>query len=267
MSPSDTLSSQPTLQLAPQCKPTQSTGPVRKLHNGMLDPMPCGHYIALVQRNAQRSPLLRLPAEVRNSVFKYALGGQHTFDVTKIRKAPRSARSGQQYWRIPLHLLQVCRQIYHEACLLPFLLNSFMLIRKLPIPTSGLLSGQLAAITTLDLTTASLPILDLPVELWKPLCSLQKVFLNVMTLEKLWWSLERNHDETAAIAAEEEAVRHWASGMATDVEKALGKQVEVEWIPTEIAFLDAKMCARAQDASTVRLCFYCNSDSSLHFPR
>ncbi len=65
------------------------------------------------------SPFLRLPAELRNEIYKYALGGNtYTINMGK----PRSNPYCKKY---PVALLQVNRQINHEAGLFPYLYNIF----------------------------------------------------------------------------------------------------------------------------------------------
>ncbi|KAF3001309.1 hypothetical protein E8E13_005142 [Curvularia kusanoi] len=64
--------------------------------------------------NSESSPLLRLPGELRNIIYGYVLGG-HTFGETWENKKP------------PQHFLAsllVCRQIYNEARMLVFELNT-----------------------------------------------------------------------------------------------------------------------------------------------
>jgi hypothetical protein len=73
------------------------------------------------RRNARESPLLRLPAELRDEIYKYALCGR-VWDITP------------DYWdddRPRLHtseflaLLETSRQLYNETALLPFALGIF----------------------------------------------------------------------------------------------------------------------------------------------
>ncbi|EUC46072.1 hypothetical protein COCMIDRAFT_54347, partial [Bipolaris oryzae ATCC 44560] len=64
-------------------------------------------------RNQRESPLLRLPAEVRSMVWEYVFGGYHIYVY------PREIH------RRILRLMTVCRQIFMEAVLLPFRLNTW----------------------------------------------------------------------------------------------------------------------------------------------
>jgi hypothetical protein len=77
------------------------------------------------QRNA-KSPLLQLPAELRNQI--YALALSHPMITICRYLSPISFRfctTIQRIRRYPLNLLYVCRQIYSETAVLPYKLNSF----------------------------------------------------------------------------------------------------------------------------------------------
>lgn len=71
------------------------------------------------------SPLLSLPAELRNIIWSHVLGGK-TFDIKCSVRIPwgvnvtNTTTSPHQ-----LALLQTCRQIYAETRLAPFTLNTF----------------------------------------------------------------------------------------------------------------------------------------------
>lgn len=115
----------------------------------------------IMERNRAASPLLRLPPEVRNRIYEFVLGGHriivdytpHDHEYTtqveythnehgaKKRIETRRLRNhfgGGLKHRIvddkrdrgstTLHLglLRVCRQVYEEAALLPYVLNSFV---------------------------------------------------------------------------------------------------------------------------------------------
>ncbi|KAF1997456.1 hypothetical protein P154DRAFT_578877 [Amniculicola lignicola CBS 123094] len=96
----------------------------RKHRNGMLNVSARGKYITTTKKNEQDSPLLRLPAEIRNTIYGYVLGGK---TVTKEGWEGRMTDkdtfeiSGRQ----SLALLGVCRMIYAETAFLPFTLNDF----------------------------------------------------------------------------------------------------------------------------------------------
>ncbi|KAF2277408.1 uncharacterized protein EI97DRAFT_290545 [Westerdykella ornata] len=103
-------------------------GKVRRLENGLLDIERKGRYPKLFRENAN-SPLLRLPPEIRNMIFRYAVGGM-TFDFTACERPWLQRLRG---WKPRVNnpikncfsLLRVCRQIYSETALLPFSANTF----------------------------------------------------------------------------------------------------------------------------------------------
>jgi hypothetical protein len=72
------------------------------------------------EQNSLSSDLLRLPPEVRMMIWSYALSGQ------TIKLAPKRRPLEMVVWshdRFPL--LRVCRQVYSEAAILPYTLNTF----------------------------------------------------------------------------------------------------------------------------------------------
>ena len=92
-----------------------------------------------VQRNAKYSPLLRLPGEIRNKIWAFAMGG-HYIDVhevvqfrtvesiwvrTGFRAQPNLGDKASQ--PSGFHLPEVCRQIYSETATLGYKLNTFIL--------------------------------------------------------------------------------------------------------------------------------------------
>ncbi|KAF9736180.1 hypothetical protein PMIN06_003809 [Paraphaeosphaeria minitans] len=95
---------------------------VRFLPNGLLDvDRKKGKYFKMVQQNQLSSPLLQLPAEIRSTIYEYALGDEmFTVDLTG-RLFGNSERKKRAY----LALLQVSRQTYVETVLMPFKLNTF----------------------------------------------------------------------------------------------------------------------------------------------
>ncbi|KAL1603990.1 hypothetical protein SLS60_005582 [Paraconiothyrium brasiliense] len=106
--------------------------------NGLLDPTPRGYCKAITQRNHEQSPLLNLPPELRNQI--YASIGHCDVDF-----------------------LRVCRSVYAEARLMPFVAGRFDLYYRefwahrssgepLPVPTMNqLLSVQLERITVIQI--------------------------------------------------------------------------------------------------------------------
>lgn len=89
------------------------------------------------QRNARESPLLRLPAEIRNLIYEYILTkGAYTFGrlYEPQKPCPTKPRKKFRSWGVlqkifpgsnANSLLRVCRQIPFETSLLPFELNDF----------------------------------------------------------------------------------------------------------------------------------------------
>lgn len=67
--------------------------------------------------NEIESPLLRLPAEIRNKVYAYVLSGEKSVLYT--------SRGVSKQWAMCLAVTSVCRQMHFEAHLLPFKLNRF----------------------------------------------------------------------------------------------------------------------------------------------
>lgn len=80
------------------------------------------------ERNQRESPLLRLPAEIRNSIYEYVLGGQ-IIDihadvdypcgmpelVPEMRLGLSPNVSPRYHQKHPLALLEACHQIHSEA--------------------------------------------------------------------------------------------------------------------------------------------------------
>ncbi|USP77115.1 hypothetical protein yc1106_04389 [Curvularia clavata] len=97
---------------------------VRFYEDGLLNiERKAGKYFKMARQNQQQSPLLRLPAELRNKIFAYALGGR-TFRFKTTGNYPWYIKNVTKY-KHALALLQVCRQIYAETALLPFSTNTF----------------------------------------------------------------------------------------------------------------------------------------------
>jgi len=84
-------------------------------------------------RNQRDSPLLRLPAELRNSIYIYILGG-HTVELCYAQRCLTCDNRGLStgafpIWHHPgsnLFLLEASYQIYTETRLLPFSSNVFI---------------------------------------------------------------------------------------------------------------------------------------------
>jgi len=82
------------------------------------------------QHNATASRLLRLPAEIRNIIFAYALshGDIKLNVIPRIQNGPgRKGCWKHRNWADPFNisLIYACRQIHFETALLPYELNIF----------------------------------------------------------------------------------------------------------------------------------------------
>ncbi|KAF1997467.1 hypothetical protein P154DRAFT_280843 [Amniculicola lignicola CBS 123094] len=100
-----------------------------RLKTGLFGVEPQGSVLRVSQNSSLKSPLLRLPAEIRNAIFKYALTRNSPFRVGKATDLRLESRflggSVSNKKRDCLSLLSVCRQTYAETALLPFRANSF----------------------------------------------------------------------------------------------------------------------------------------------
>ncbi|OAF98978.1 uncharacterized protein CC84DRAFT_1181717 [Paraphaeosphaeria sporulosa] len=122
---------------------------VKKLENGLVDVANTSPWkIEVTERNATQSPLLRLPGELRNKIWRYATTGNivnihdddsrwdsvfckgHTVGVVGEDNPMRwlSTRAEDKP-RLPtaFHLSAVCRQIYHEVGILAYSDSIFVL--------------------------------------------------------------------------------------------------------------------------------------------
>jgi hypothetical protein len=83
------------------------------------------------RRNQQSSPLLRLPAEIRNTIYEYVLGGESwhylTYIGVRLSLKRRLSKDDERPEKEPhfLALFKTCRQLQAETKLLPFKLNLF----------------------------------------------------------------------------------------------------------------------------------------------
>ncbi|KAI4647830.1 hypothetical protein J4E93_004241 [Alternaria ventricosa] len=99
--------------------------------DGMLDATPpTTDVMAITQQNSVSSPLLRLPAEVRNKIFVYVNNGLHVF----MRAGPcdratitikNGTHEGASSVYPPFLFQHTCRQVYNETALLPFSTNEY----------------------------------------------------------------------------------------------------------------------------------------------
>jgi hypothetical protein len=86
-----------------------------------------------MEENARQSPLLCLPAEIRNKIFNYALRGHRIRPVVErsviLQGHPDTwARLRRNPIKHRFALPKVCRQIYNETAILPYTLSTFSLI-------------------------------------------------------------------------------------------------------------------------------------------
>ncbi|KAF2035785.1 hypothetical protein EK21DRAFT_106629 [Setomelanomma holmii] len=99
-----------------------------------MDPHP---HTDISIRNQKVSSLLRLPAELRNEIYGYALGGNeihftydgwyHEFRTYYYNIDHESFEGAAKYCP---DLIEVCRQIHEEARTLPFERNNFDIDRN-----------------------------------------------------------------------------------------------------------------------------------------
>lgn len=81
------------------------------------------------------TPLLRLPPEVRNCIWEYALGDK-VLDVVFVEKLKgpyieeKTLIAADTFPDHSHALLQVCRQVYTETALIPFATNAFKFARE-----------------------------------------------------------------------------------------------------------------------------------------
>ncbi|KAF1997466.1 hypothetical protein P154DRAFT_524797 [Amniculicola lignicola CBS 123094] len=83
---------------------------IRRFMDGLFNVSPIGEYLKLAQANSAQSPLLRLPAELRNKIFEYAL----TYETQEV------SHNGclRTKARHCLSLHRVCGQTYNETALM-----------------------------------------------------------------------------------------------------------------------------------------------------
>jgi hypothetical protein len=103
-----------------------------------------------------QTPLLRLPAELRVQIWKYALGGKmyqvYCWPSDNYHKNPTRVLNSERNY---LSLLRTCRQIYQEARLIPFTSNCFRIKNEAGFQTwlDELDTPQQEAIAELHLVT------------------------------------------------------------------------------------------------------------------
>jgi hypothetical protein len=113
------------------------------------------HTRTSTRRNRHCSPLLRLAAEIRNAIYVLVLGNRtyHFHDAIS-RPYAKLKTNGERHI---LSLLLVCHQIYSEASLFPYSLNTFSFRETEISLTPFLLHRRLAhfrAIKSIELVTS-----------------------------------------------------------------------------------------------------------------
>ncbi|KAH7086750.1 hypothetical protein FB567DRAFT_628841 [Paraphoma chrysanthemicola] len=113
------------------------------------------------ERNDRESPLLRLPREIRNIIYEYALSGVESTCSSQYPTATYGRRRrlfgpGFRDPPQPCGLVQVCSKIYHEAKLLPLGLGTLRcpsvgalkaLYKKLPEAQSQRVKDMVLVVT------------------------------------------------------------------------------------------------------------------------
>ncbi|KAI4647763.1 hypothetical protein J4E93_004173 [Alternaria ventricosa] len=146
-------------------------------------------YDSITQLNQENSPLLQLPAELRNRIYKFVLHDHRPVyvDIPALSDefgnfGPRDNTRGKQA------LLCTCRQVHSEAPMMYFALNTFQfdLDTSLIEFTRSLTAEQLSAVKSIDMTGQLMEEIEMRAEHHKSdsprlhldtLTSLQKVSL------------------------------------------------------------------------------------------
>lgn len=104
-----------------------------------------GEYSA--QPNKRESPFLGLPNELRNEIYRYALGGKDYESMFGADSKPLQDKPDKK----SISLLSVCFQIYMDTVVLPFELNTFQFEDSIDLSAwiSALRPGQRDAIRAL----------------------------------------------------------------------------------------------------------------------
>ncbi|KAF2797890.1 hypothetical protein K505DRAFT_358020 [Melanomma pulvis-pyrius CBS 109.77] len=127
---------------------------LRRHRDGLLNPLARGKYIVIKKRNDRESPFLRLPAEIRNLIYKHMF--EKKYDIIPLEMDWRGRRHLVSLGCPDVNLLLTCRQIYYEAALLPFKLNFFHPVTGAALwrMSKTLLRGQRSSMTTLTVDRA-----------------------------------------------------------------------------------------------------------------
>ncbi|KAF1997451.1 hypothetical protein P154DRAFT_537132 [Amniculicola lignicola CBS 123094] len=106
-----------------------SKSKVKRYRNYKLNVSATGEFIAIYERNIRESPLLCLPAEIRNMIMCFVLGDKvfkihlrWSFTILDTNTGKEIAGDERKNM---FAVLEVCRQLYEEANPLPFVLNTF----------------------------------------------------------------------------------------------------------------------------------------------
>ncbi|KAF2132508.1 hypothetical protein P153DRAFT_308829 [Dothidotthia symphoricarpi CBS 119687] len=122
--------------------PEEPPAPVEHVHtvhfheNGLVNVRKTPeHLVPIMHRNITESSLLRLPPELRNRIYEYALGGMNiNIDygyldwvvIDKLHNYDIYPMDNAIIWNTNYSLFHVCRQVYSETCLLAYKLNTFI---------------------------------------------------------------------------------------------------------------------------------------------
>ncbi|KAF2634929.1 hypothetical protein P280DRAFT_523591 [Massarina eburnea CBS 473.64] len=120
----------------------QKNWKIKRLENGLLGMETTPRYLEdVVKRNTAESPLLKLPSEIRNQIFEFAMAGECRVEIsgTKLLKPTKDKKyriRGRTFKMLEngekcavssaFHLPQVCRQIYAETAPLGFAHKEFV---------------------------------------------------------------------------------------------------------------------------------------------
>jgi hypothetical protein len=199
------------------------------------------------QRNQLETPILRLPAELRNKVYQYIFGDKviALYVTTNRRYAKGSVRGKCQaliksntephrsarHDNMPLNgktsftfaLLKVSRQIHSEARMLPFHLNTFGIPRSDDLKfLLSVMQLQLSEIRTMRLITNN----GWPM-CWSDLQSMSH-FEGVQTIEILAY-LQPSFREPRSLLLEDEAVEMREEALVKGIRRNMKNLVEVRF--------------------------------------
>ncbi|KAI4946029.1 hypothetical protein J4E91_007471 [Alternaria rosae] len=96
-------------------RPARGQRGYRKHRSGLLNVEPIGSEVELANINARDSPLLRLPAEIRNQIFSLALGGSAVKMPSRVWPMAKPEEHLARW-----NLLRVCRQVYVETAMIAY---------------------------------------------------------------------------------------------------------------------------------------------------